>query len=350
MTRAGTSRYLTLDGMRGLAAIMVALLHFQPTAVPHGYLAVDFFFGLSGFVLARAYEERLRAGMGIGRFLELRAVRLWPLFFVGIAIGSAYAAQQVLRSTLGHQSVFTFASSTVLNLAMIPSPTSPNLFAANPVFWSIFTEMIANAAFASVLWRVRTPMLWVLAAGFAAVIVPMVRASGHADGGATWATLPIGFVRTGLSFTIGMIVARHAGGWRRRPGTVAVLALAALCAVLLMPVPPAMDGPFDLTAILVVFPALIVLGAVFGPPSALARPCALLGDVSYALYATHAPIAFAGRTLAERLHLPPIALAAPFLLVTVAVAAAAARFWDEPIRRRLGGRLAIRRSAMPTVL
>ena len=350
MTRPGTSRYLTLDGMRGLAAIMVALLHLQETAVPHGYLAVDFFFALSGFVLARAYEERLLAGMGIGRFLELRAVRLWPLFFVGIAIGSAYSAQQIIRSTIMHQSIFAFATSTTLNLMMIPSPIGSNLFSANPVFWSIFTEMVANIAFAVFLWRARTPMLWVLAVGFAAVIVPMVQASGHADGGATWETLPIGFVRTGLSFIIGMIVARHAGRWRRRPGAVSLLAIGALCAVLLMPFPSGSNGPFDLVAIMAAFPVLIILGAVFDPPPALKKLCAVLGDISYALYATHAPIAFASRNLAERLHLPAIALAAPFLLVTMALAAAATRFWDEPARRYISQRLALRRSAMPTIL
>ena len=67
---APKGRYVTLDGMRGIAALAVALFHFNIAQAPHGYIAVDFFFALSGFVLCRAYRPRWQAGLGIGAFMQ----------------------------------------------------------------------------------------------------------------------------------------------------------------------------------------------------------------------------------------------------------------------------------------
>ena len=82
----GNARFSTLDGLRGVAAIMVLLYHCDQMA-PRGYLGVDLFFTLSGFVIARAYGDRLASGMPVGRFVALRLVRLYPMYFVGGLLG-----------------------------------------------------------------------------------------------------------------------------------------------------------------------------------------------------------------------------------------------------------------------
>jgi peptidoglycan/LPS O-acetylase OafA/YrhL len=84
----GRHQFVLLDGLRGVAALAVVVTHalyfFPPT--PMAYLAVDFFFMLSGFVLAHAYGERLRQGMTAGRFMAIRLIRLYPLYALGSAL------------------------------------------------------------------------------------------------------------------------------------------------------------------------------------------------------------------------------------------------------------------------
>jgi len=93
MTLSGKSsldRFEALDGLRGVAALSVVAAHVYflfGYAFPSIDLAVDFFFALSGFVLAHAYGERLRGGMGAGRFMLLRLIRLYPLYILGTTIG-----------------------------------------------------------------------------------------------------------------------------------------------------------------------------------------------------------------------------------------------------------------------
>ncbi len=83
-----------LDGLRGLAAIVVVIFHFMEIAIAdyndnfiaHGYLAVDFFFCLSGFVITYAYDSRI-AGMGLFTFIKVRLIRLQPLVIIGSVLG-----------------------------------------------------------------------------------------------------------------------------------------------------------------------------------------------------------------------------------------------------------------------
>jgi peptidoglycan/LPS O-acetylase OafA/YrhL len=82
-------RYATLDGLRGVAAAVVLCYHthvFRGSAAvaPHGYLAVDFFFLMSGFVIASAYQEKLEAGFLVADFVTQRAIRLYPVALAGI--------------------------------------------------------------------------------------------------------------------------------------------------------------------------------------------------------------------------------------------------------------------------
>src|ERR1700761_6040207 len=81
----------TLNAMRGIAAIGVVLFHgralWHGAVAPHGYLAVDIFFMLSGFVIAHAYEERLRLGLSVAEFAKIRIIRFYPLYALGLTLG-----------------------------------------------------------------------------------------------------------------------------------------------------------------------------------------------------------------------------------------------------------------------
>ena len=94
---AGKDHYLILDGLRGVAAVMVVLFHICEAYKPehpltqlinHGYLAVDFFFLLSGFVIAYAYDDRWQA-MGLRDFFKRRLIRLQPMVVMGMVVGAA---------------------------------------------------------------------------------------------------------------------------------------------------------------------------------------------------------------------------------------------------------------------
>ena len=80
--------YEILDGLRGVAALMVLVFHVfdacQANILPHGYLAVDFFFILSGFVMGYAYDKR---GLTLRDFLKRRLIRLHPMVVIGVLIG-----------------------------------------------------------------------------------------------------------------------------------------------------------------------------------------------------------------------------------------------------------------------
>ena len=91
--QAGAHRYVALDSLRGIAALAVAVFHIQArdgfTTLPFFRASnqfVDFFFVLSGFVIARAYGDRLAAGFPIRTFLWLRLGRVWPLHFAVLLV------------------------------------------------------------------------------------------------------------------------------------------------------------------------------------------------------------------------------------------------------------------------
>lgn len=134
-----TERLGGLDMLRGVAALSVAFLH-VPLAFPavdtpftKAYLAVDFFFMLSGFVLTRTYQPRFAAGLGAARFMSLRFKRLWPTIAVGAVFG--------LISAIGAYTPEKLALLFAMNLALVPyifGGGKAAVFPLNGAFWSVF--------------------------------------------------------------------------------------------------------------------------------------------------------------------------------------------------------------------
>jgi peptidoglycan/LPS O-acetylase OafA/YrhL len=117
-------RLLTLDGMRGLAAILVVVYHFEVVVklVPSGYLAVDFFFLLSGLVIARTYAPRFEDGLKTRDFFVHRIIRLYPLFFVGLLLGLMRAAGQTVLHLPDRMSFDQLSLAGALGFFMLPAP------------------------------------------------------------------------------------------------------------------------------------------------------------------------------------------------------------------------------------
>jgi len=266
-------RFATIDALRGLAALGVMLFHVQHDVtfkVPGGYLAVDLFFGLSGFVIANAYCERLGDGMGPREFLARRAVRLWPMLILGAMLGI------VLHG--GHAGM----------LFLLPNWTSPRLlFPANPPLWSLFFEMIAYASFGFVLHRQGIRALLAVAM-LSAVTLGGYAVSPHrfADLGADWASFGAGFARVGYSFTAGVLVWRLGLHRNARTSSLAWLLVLPLAAAFLTITEA--DNLAALSAVLIGVPLVVLAAARVEVPSR--KLAALFGDASYPLYCIHIPL------------------------------------------------------------
>ncbi len=343
-------RLFTLDAMRGVAAILVVMYHFADVAfpvAPSGYLAVDFFFALSGLVIASNYESRLRGALTASRFMLERLIRLWPMFIVGVG----FAAVKCLGQIAAHDDKALTLSGMAVVLAtevfMLPSPVgSGSLFPMNGPAWSLFFELVINGAFAVLLFRFRKSWLCAAAGLGALLVIPSTLKAGGMNVGWEWDTAIAGLGRVLYSFTIGILLYRAGVTTPRRRGWMMALPIAALVALLVLPVAPAWRLPFDLTVAWAASPLLLILGARWQAPKWLEKPCEILGDLSYPLYAVHFPLVFIAGFVARKLHLPAAVWAPGFMVAVVLLAYGLGRWVDPWARQTL--KTTLRRPAIAT--
>jgi len=290
-------RFVTLDALRGVAAISVLLFHGRGTLPFHAfgqaYLAVDFFFMLSGFVIGYAYEHNLLSGaVSKARFLTLRAIRLYPLIALGSMLGLACFWVQVwvgAETTTGHP----FAAS-VLGAVAIPAPLkiANEPFPLNGPTWSLACEIGVNLLYLFLARWLRTSV--VLAIALCALIAEMTYiwqfgsiAHVGATEGPSWAIV----ARTTFPFFAGLLIYRAGLHRRSRPGNELPLALTVVL-VLLMCFPPlgAWSSTMEVASIVFIFPAIVALGAIRQPTGRLVSWAEKSADVSYPLYALHNPV------------------------------------------------------------
>jgi peptidoglycan/LPS O-acetylase OafA/YrhL len=261
-------RFYTLDGLRGVAAILVLFYHLGgsvPIAAPAGYLAVDLFFGLSGFVLSHAYEDRLKSGLTLQDFAIRRFVRIYPMAFVGAAVGVLLSGR------------------FLPSLLLIPDFGGLGaLYPANVPMWSLVLELIVNLIFAAVAVRIGRHGLALILASSAAILAFGSSIYGAGALGPFWSTASYGLARTVFSFSLGVGIRRLHAAWeiRGRETPLAWLPPAALF-VLLTQLPGHHFG-WEMACIFLMFPTLLWLGAIWEAPHA--RSLRFLGELSYPLY------------------------------------------------------------------
>lgn len=314
--RPAARRLPGLDALRAVAAFMVVVMHagaIWPNA-PHlasaSYLAVDFFFLLSGFVMGRTYERRMIAGgLAPMAFLKARYRRLWPT----MAIGAVLCVPFLWRDG-GGWTAFLLAAAP--NILLLPTYATAALFPLNTPAWSIFFELLANMVHAAALYRLRQRELALVVL---ACFIPLAVAAfsfGTLDLGARPTNMGWGFARVGFSYGLGLLL------WRVH-GDQPLLRIPPVLALLAMPVlfmaadSPAIGGAlFDLAFIALVCPLLLWGGMglrALGPR--LTAVALVAGALSFPLYAIHFPVLLA----VEAAGLPTIAgpLAALFAAALV---------------------------------
>lgn len=347
VAKAATGRNHLFDGLRGVAAILVvayhigARLHREPVA--GGYLAVDFFFILSGFVLARAYDARLAAGLAPLRFVEMRIVRLYPLFAVGLLLGLIAALAKIAVAAHPALTLPHVARDFGIEALMLPSPFGMELFNLNSPAWSLLCELLINIAYAFILYRLDRRLLVVLASIGAVAMVAGALTVGDLNLGWRWQSAAFGPARVTFGFITGMLIARSRASRRVTP--LAFAAAAVLVVALVVPVTAGARPWLDLAFALVVAPLLIRFGAAHEVPAAAHAWFAWLGDISYPLYAIHLPIVIIATNFGVTHHLPYFAVFTATMAGTLVAAILAERLIDRPVRRWLTARLALRRSA-----
>ena len=237
--------YIRLDGLRGIAALVVVWFHlfegFATSSIDqrcnHGYLAVDFFFLLSGFVLSYAYDGRLRSisaaqRLSFGSFLRRRIIRLHPMLLLGLVWGAvAFVLQGSVQWDGTAVSSICVIIALLTSLVLIPAwPGCPTevrgngeMFPLNGPMWSLFFEYVASILYGVVLHRLSTKVLYLLAllfaGGLSAFALCNLSETYHIGVGWTLAGMnfPGGLLRVLFSFTHGNVLATHHAHRGSRP-------------------------------------------------------------------------------------------------------------------------------------
>lgn len=352
--------YEILDGLRGVAALLVILYHvfecFDWTPVPHGYLAVDFFFVLSGFVIGYAYDDRWQEGMTAGTFFKRRLIRLHPMVILGAVIGAVcFFLQGGLRWDGTPVSAGWVMVAMLLGMLMLPLYPGAaadvrgngEMFPLNGPSWSLFFEYIGNILYALLLRRLSTRWLAVTACVTGCALVYIAVGDGFL--GVGWSMVDhglwTGLVRMLFPYTAGMLMARV---FRPVKGVRGVFWICGVIIFLVGCLPlmagelqPWLNGLYDALCVIVVFPCLVWLGASQLSVRALTgRVSHFLGELSYPLYIVHYPlmylfyayIGFDGDLvpIAVLGDVWPVALILPVACILLAYVCW--RFYDRPVR------------------
>jgi peptidoglycan/LPS O-acetylase OafA/YrhL len=341
-------RYRSLDLLRGVAAILVALYHLgqrEGEWVPVGYGAVDFFFSLSGFVLAASYTSRLANGLSVAKFAEMRLIRLYPMYLIGLAIGLAVAIAQAVKGCPGCAAIGEIALAVPFNLLMLPTPFSEALFPLNGPSWSLLLELLVNIVFATVLFRLSSRVLTVVASVSLIILACLLAPPHYSNVGFSWNTLLPGLARTLFSFTIGMLLYRSAQGATRFRSWAFVVPVAVLLAIMMFPIDARYETLRELLAIAVASPIVMILGSRWEPPRIADRVCEFLGDISFPLYAIHWPLTLICAAIGKRFGLGLGTTVIGFGIAALALSALLAYAVDGPARRLLSRIASLRQSA-----
>jgi len=280
-----------LDCLRGIAAFMIVFYHLDIVyriggPFQRGYLFVDLFFLLSGFVLAVSTEKKLNTGIGAVEFTWARYKRLFPLVAVGIGVALVRAV------VIGMADPLTLIIWVALDLAMIPSlvGTGP-FYRFNGPQWTLFYELLANFLHALVLKRVPTRALLVLALAMAIWLVYTVRIHGADTMGVdapTWKTWWMALPRVGFPYILGVWIGRRYREGLRTPSLPWWLALALpVGGIMLVPALPLGKVTGDLGFVILFLPVMTWLIAMAQPPQAWRTAMEWLGNFSLPLYCVH---------------------------------------------------------------
>lgn len=362
--------YALLDGLRGVAAMLVVWYHvfegFQFAGnkpvidfINHGYLAVDFFFMLSGFVIGYAYDDRWGKSLTMGGFFRRRLIRLHPMVMLGALIGTvSFLLTGMERWDGTHSTLSLTLIALVCSWLMIPALPgmqrdvrgNGEMFPLNGPCWSLFFEYIGNILYALIIRRLSTRALAWLTALLCCALTwfAVTNQSGYGSIGVGWTVdttnLLGGTLRMLCPFTIGMLMSRVFKPIKNVRGAFWI------CTIILLVLfhvpfidggtPMSLNGIFEVACIICIFPIIVWLGASGTTTDNTSRRiCRFLGDISFPLYIVHYPLMYAFYMWLIKTELYTFSETWPIAISTMACSVCIAwlslRFYDEPVRKWL---------------
>lgn len=387
-------RYEILDGLRGVAALMVVIFHIFETyntqigtqIINHGYLAVDFFFALSGFVIGYAYDDRWEH-MTLWGFFKRRLVRLHPMVIAGTVIGAClfFLGDKPGLNVIGDCPGWMFGLCFVMGLLMLPCGKGLDIrgfsetYTLNGPSWTLMYEYIGNILYAFILRHLSKTVLFVLCLVCAVFTLDLTLGLGifefppvemvQPDGSISYSTgahynviggwsftadqVYIGFTRLLYPFLCGLLISRilrshvtkdnpSGSPFHLRGG----FWWCSLIMVVLLSIPQVggtsclADGIYQAIVILLFFPIVVMMGAGSHTSDVRStRICKFMGNLSYPLYITHYPLMYIQMAWAPDHFESPLWIHIVFnvgvLLLSVFIAWACFKLYDAPVRKWL---------------
>ena len=363
--------YPILDGLRGTAAILVVAFHLLEAYFPelprhpmhHGYLAVDFFYLLSGFVVGYAYDDRWAKGMTIKQFLKIRFIRLHPLVILGTVIGAIcfwadpYKDLQIID-------IGKFIAVILVGFTLLPAPVDVRGWGeTHPLdgpCWSLMQEYLANIIYALVGRKLNKSALWVVV--IISGIVLTVVSVDHGDLGTGW-----GYAKIKSAFIADFFYGPNSGGYPNiwvapvrmmfpffaglllfRTGKMIRIPMAyTVCSLLLVGLfffpYYGWNGYYDAACVIIAFPLIVAMGAGGQISGRWASICKFSGEISYPIYITHYPFVYIYTSWIAKAKPDPstvIMVATALFLFIIALGYGALKLYDEPVRAWLKRKLA----------
>ena len=370
---ASKPRYEILDGLRGVAAVLVVLFHLLETysngqstqIINHGYLAVDFFFVLSGFVIGYAYDDRWDK-MTTWGFFKRRLVRLQPMVIMGTVVGACFYlfGQGDGFPLIGNVPGWKVLLAFVMGCLMIPCGAGMDIRgwgemnSFNGPNWSLTWEYVGNILYALVFRRLPKIGLAILAAAAAFCTLDLcldwnvfgLLTEGHAGhrytviGGwsLTAEQVYVGLTRLFYPFIIGLLISRIGKFIKVKNG----FWWCSLILAVLFSIPCVggadniLNGIYNATCILVLMPLVVMMGAgshIKGEKSR--KVCNFLGEISYPLYITHYPLMYMQMNWAWSHPDAPayahVMVCIGCFLLSIGIAYACLKLYDIPVRKWL---------------
>ena len=363
--------YDLLDGLRGVAALMVIWYHvFEGFAfasnsaietLNHGYLAVDFFFILSGFVIGYAYDDRWGKSLTMKDFFKRRLIRLHPMVIMGAVLGAiTFCIQGSVQWDGTHIAISMIMLSLLCTIFFIPAMPgvgyevrgNGEMFPLNGPCWSLFFEYIGNILYALFIRRLSNKALtvFVVLLGVALAAFAVFNVSTYGNIGVGWTLDGVNFLGGSLRmlfpFSLGMLMSRNFKPMKVKGAFwICTIALIALFSVPYLEglEPLCMNGVYETFCVIVAFPIILWIGASGTTTDKQStKICKFLGDISYPVYVIHYPLMYLFYawlienqlyTLGETWH-----VALCVFILSIILAYLCLKLYDEPIRKYLAKR------------
>ncbi|MGL2995018.1 acyltransferase family protein [Flavobacterium sp. TSSA_36] len=351
------NHYEILDALRGIAALMVVAFHIMEAhatsrldqIINHGYLAVDFFFLLSGFVISFAYDDRWST-MRVKDFFKIRLIRLQPMVIMGMLVGAiCFYFQDSSLWPLIHQVPFwKLILVMIIGFTLLPLlPTMDirgwqEMHPLNGPGWSLFFEYVANILYALWVRKWSNTALSILVFFSGCFLIHMAITSPNGDIIGGWSLtseqLHIGFARLFFPFFGGLLLHRiikltsikNAFFW----------SATLLIVILAMPrvgekTALWQNGLYDALSVIFIFPIILYIGASGGIQKLRTKKlCKFLGAISYPIYITHYPLIYIYTAWVVTTK-SPLCEAFPFSILTfiasILLGYACLKWYDEPV-------------------